>query len=363
MGAPQLALMELFEKFPTEGEAEAWLKKIFWPQGRSCGHCGSTNTIEAPRPIPMPYWCRDCRHYFSLRTGTPLARSKVPLQKWVIAIYLVITRGKGISSCQLARDLKVRQSTAWFMLHRIREAWIKYEDEDDDFDGPVEVDEMYVGGLRRFYSLEKRKEIPPHEAIAEKEIVLGVRDQKTKRVHAEVVPYTSKEVAARFVGKHVKDEATVYADDSRIYIDLPNPRETVNHSAYEYARGEVHINGMESFWSMFKKGYRGVFHKISPKHLNRYLQEFCGRHNTRELGTLSRMATLVVSMRGRSLTYRDLIADNGLPSGSRTKSPRKSLRSSPGEEVRISPVSLGLPLNSPSHGVILDGLTGLPVME
>ena len=114
--------------FPDEETATKWFESQVWPHGRCCGHCGSENTSEVPSGKPMPYWCTDCRKHFSVRTGTAIARSKIPMRKWAIAVYLHVTSLKGVSSMKLHRDLKVTQKTAWFMMHRLREAWTRHSD-------------------------------------------------------------------------------------------------------------------------------------------------------------------------------------------------------------------------------------------
>ena len=146
-----LTLLEVMEMFPTEGAAVEWFESVVWADGRCCGHCGSVNTGEVPNAKPMPYWCSDCRSYFSVRTGTTIARSNVPMRKWAIAIYLCLTSLKSVSSMKLHRDLGVSQKTAWFMLHRIREAWAHDADRSEaiPFSGPVEADETYIGGKAR----------------------------------------------------------------------------------------------------------------------------------------------------------------------------------------------------------------------
>ena len=141
-----LSLVELMDMFPDEDVARVWIESVIWPNGRCCGKCGSTNTRPASHKT-MPYWCTDCRGYFSVKTGTPLASSNIPLRKWAIAIYLCLTSLKSVSSMKLHRDLKVSQKTAWFMLHRIREAWMP-KGGGKPYDGPVEVDETYFGGKR-----------------------------------------------------------------------------------------------------------------------------------------------------------------------------------------------------------------------
>ena len=140
-----MTLIQLMDMFPTEEAATEWFEGVIWPEGRHCPKCGSKRTCNASHR-KMPYWCSDCRSYFSVKTGTAMQASKVPLRKWAIAIYLVMTSLKSVSSMKLQRDIGVSQPTAWFMLHRIREAWAG---SDEPFDGPVEIDETYFGGKRK----------------------------------------------------------------------------------------------------------------------------------------------------------------------------------------------------------------------
>ena len=312
-----ISLIELTEMFPDEASAAAWFEKLVWPEGRHCPHCGSTETTEAPPSKKQPYWCGACRKGFSVRIGTALERSKVPLRKWVFAIYLEMTSLKGVSSMKLHRDLKVTQKTAWFMLHRIREAWSV--ESETLFTGPVEADETYMGGLRKNMSKAKRKSLSGRGAVG-KEAIVGAKDRETNRVVVRHIQHTDGSHIAGFVAKHTALGATVYTDESAAYnpLDVFYDRESVNHSAGEYVRDQAHINGMESFWSMLKRAHKGVYHKLSAKHLQRYVREFAGRHNVRESDTIDQMAAVVAGMVGKRLCYADLIADNGLSSGARS---------------------------------------------
>ena len=311
-----LTIVELTDMFPTEEAAVAWFESVIWPEGeRYCGKCGSVRTRKVPNAKPMPYWCTGCRSYFSVRTGTPIARSNVPLRKWAIAIYLCLTSLKSVSSMKLQRDIGVSQPTAWFMLHRIREAW--GDDDDEPFDGPVEVDETYMGGKRRNMSNAKRKELAgTGRGAVGKTAVVGIKDRATNEVRAEVVTETDAETLQDFVEENTEEDAKVYTDDAAAYKGVEHEHESVRHSVSEYVRGQAHTNGIESFWAMLKRAHGGTFHKISPKHLQRYVSEFAGKHNVRDSGTLAQMRDTVARLVGRNLLYHDLIADNGLSSGS-----------------------------------------------
>ena len=309
-----LTVVELMDMFPTEEAATEWFESIIWPDGRHCPKCGSVRTREASH-AKMPYWCTDCRSYFSVKTGTAMQRSKIPLRKWAIAIYLCLTSLKSVSSMKLQRDIGVSQPTAWFMLHRIREAWA--EDDDTQMDGPVEVDETYFGGERKNMSLSKRKAMNKSHGPVGKTAVVGVKDRDSGEVRAEVVQRTDAATLKGFVREHVEPGSTVYTDDAAAYRGMPEfDHEAVNHSVSEYVRGMAHTNGIESYWAMLKRAHGGTFHKISPKHLQRYVSEFAGKHNVRNSGTLAQMRDTVAGLVGRNLLYRDLIADNGLSSGS-----------------------------------------------
>ena len=309
-----LTIVQMLDMFPTEDAAVAWFESVLWPTERCCGKCGGLRTREVPNAKPMPYWCTDCRSYFSVRTGTPIAHSNVPMRKWAIAIYLCLTSLKSVSSMKLHRDIGVSQPTAWFMLHRIREAWAANNDK--PFGGPVEFDDTYVGGKRRNKSNTERKEAAGRGPV-DMTAVVGAKDRATNQVSAKVVQDTDKATLQGFVADNAEPDAVVFTDDAPAYEGIENPHETVRHSVSEYARGVAHTNGIESFWSMLKRAHKGTFHKISPKHLHRYVSEFAGKHNIRDSGTLDQMCDTVARLVGRNLLHRNLVADNGLSSGAR----------------------------------------------
>jgi len=303
-----ISLMELADRFPTEQAAREWFEGIVWGGERCCGHCGSVRTREASHKT-MPYWCTDCRSYFSVKTGTALESSKLPLRKWAFAVYLYLTNLKGVSSMKLHRDLNVSQKTAWFMLHRLREA---FEHAGPAFDGPVEVDEAYFGGKRKNMSNARRKELEgTGRGPVGKTAVVGMKDRETKQVVARVIDRTDGETLRGFVDAHASEDAKLYTDDASAYSGTDREHETVRHTAREYVRyleGEkIHTNGVESFWSMLKRAHKGTFHRLSAKHLQRYVNEFAGRQNIREMDTLRQMEHLVASLIGQRLLYRELV--------------------------------------------------------
>ena len=226
---------------------------------------------------------------------------------WALAIYILTTGLQGISSMKLHRDLDVTQKTAWHLAHRIREAWDGGNPPlpEDRFDGPVEVDETFV--------VERNKHRPKRLKVGGgtggKVVVAGMKDRATNQVRAAAMPNRARWVLQTFIGNKPQEGATVYTDDYSSYKNLPDyEHEPVNHSVGEYVRGLAHTQGIESMWSMLHRGNKGTCHKMGWKHLNRYVGEFVGRHNQRELDTLAQMTEMVLGMNGKRLRYRDLVA-------------------------------------------------------
>ena len=300
-----ITLPELFRMFPDDETAEAWFIKVRWPDGVFCHECGGFNIHLRKNRKPQPFHCRDCRRDFSVKKGTLMEGSNIGLQKWAIALYLFSTNLKGVSSMKLHRDLGITQKSAWHMAHRIRETW---QDNMFPFPGPVEVDETYVGGKVKNMTNAKRRKWEGTGGT-NKAVVVGAKDRATNQVRAKVVPNTGKRSLQGFVRENVEEGAEVYTDDHGAYRKMGGFRhEAVNHTIGEYVRDQIHTNGVESFWSMFKRGYMGTYHKMSFKHLDRYVGEFAGRHNIRPFHTEAQMEIMAMGFDGKRLRYKDLIA-------------------------------------------------------
>ena len=303
-------------QFPDDATAEAWYVTRRWPDGVSCPHCGSLNVQVGAKHKSQPYRCREkeCAKRFSAKTGTVMEGSKLGFQTWILATWLLSTNLKSVSSMKLHRDLNINQRSAWFLAHRLR---VALSQRGGLFSGPVEVDETYFGGVRKNMPKSKRKNLEGRGAVG-KTAVVGAKDRESNRVSARVVEKTDAETLQGFVAEHAEPQARVFTDDASAYDGLPFNHETVTHSLSEYVRGDVHTNGIESLWSMMKRAHKGTFHKLSPKHLDRYVQEFAARHNLREHDTVAIMGSVADGMGGKRLRYDELIADNGLVSGARS---------------------------------------------
>lgn len=296
--------------FTDKDAAREYLEASRWADGVFCPHCGGTEKckkMEGKKHRPGLYQCGDCRKQFSVTVGTVFERSKVPLNKWLLATFLMASSKKGISAHQLHRTIGVTYKTAWFMFHRIREA-MRNDDPVSfgDGGGTVEVDETFIGHDKAVKPRGSKK----GRGYAHKYKILSLVDRNTGMARSIVVDDLKQSTLLPILQENIAKEAVIYTDEARQYVNLKRDFAThdiVRHGAGEYGRGEVHTNTIEGYFSIFKRGMKGVYQHCGRQHLHRYAAEFEFRYNNRaskETDDTARAAAILKGAEGKRLTYR-----------------------------------------------------------
>ena len=291
--------------FQDADKAREYLEAQRWPTGPYCPHCGEAEdlrALEGKSHRPGLYQCNACRKQFTVTVGTVFERSKVPLNKWLLATYLLSSSKKGMSAHQLHRTLGVTYKTAWFMAHRIREAM--RNDGEPPMGGSgkhVEADETYIGRRKAKDGETFGKRGPSGKNAI---VSLVERGGSVRSFHVESA---NKATVGKILRENVLNASTLHTDESNLYPVTGKrftKHETVRHTAGEYVRGNAYTNTVEGYFSIFKRGMKGVYQHCGEKHLHRYLSEFDFRYSTRAMSDTERAALALVKSEGKRLTYR-----------------------------------------------------------
>ena len=303
--AKTLSIFAFMQMFPTELNATKYIENLLWKGTPTCPHCDSQRSV--PRPERKGYRCKDCRKYYSIKVGTIFEKSKTDLQKWLYAIYLVVTARKGISSLQLSKELDFTQKSAWFLLHRICEVC---NTDRDLLSGIVEIDETYIRGLEKNKHADKKTEGTQGRSTKTKTAVVGLRSRDGK-VKASTMTTINTKTMQTMIDDNVAEDSALCTDEARFYQGVTGYQKlVVNHSAGEFVNGMANTNGIESVWAVLKRGYHGTFHHFSKKHINRYVSEFTFRLNEGNcaIDTIDRINSLARNAVGKQITYKELVA-------------------------------------------------------
>lgn len=275
-------IIQVYKQFPTQEACIKHLELVRWNNEPVCPYCNSKGCT--PMPKELRHKCYNCNMSFSVTVGTIFHKTKVDLQKWFLAISLVLNAKKGLSARQLGRDIEVTKDTAWSMLMRIRKAFVEYG---DLLEGIIECDETFIGGKNKNRHADKKVEGGQGGNGGDKTIVMGTLERGGKVKAQKVSDRTAKTIHG-VVKKNVANGSQLMTDEFKSYngLCLLYGHQVVNHAMKEYVNGACHTNTLEGFWSLLKRGVIGQFHYVSPRYLNNYINEFCFRYNERKNGNV-----------------------------------------------------------------------------
>lgn len=295
------SILDLLKAFPDEATCIAHFEHIRW-EGTPISPFDSTSKVYKTK---TGYMCKNTQKNFNVKTNTIFDNTKLPLQKWFLAIWIVTSHKKGISSLQLGRDLDITQKSAWFMLQRIRNCF--GIENNNELNNEVEADETYVGGKNKNRHSNKKAIASQGRSAKDKTPVVGTVERNGK-LNANVVENVGSSVLTREIIANVKESASLYTDEWLGYKGISKiyDHSIVRHNLGQYVNGRVHTNTIEGFWSLLKRGIFGIYHFTSKKHLQMYVDEFVFRYNTRSTTELNRF-NLLLSNSNNRLTYKELI--------------------------------------------------------
>lgn len=296
------SILDLVKAFPDEQTCINHLETLRW-NGDVVSPFDETSKVYKCKG--NKYRCKNTGKYFNVKTNTIFDNTKLELQKWFLAIYIVTSHKKGISSLQLSRDLNITQKSAWFMLQRIRKCF--GIENNNELDNEVEADETYIGGKNKNRHTDKKIENSQGRSSKDKTPVVGMVEREGK-LNAKAVDNVKAETLSREIINRVKTSAKLYTDEWIGYKGLERvyDHNIVKHNQNEYVNGKIYTNTIEGFWSLLKRGIIGIYHFISKKHLQKYVDEFVFRYNTRNHTIESRFNLLLSNLENR-LTYKTLI--------------------------------------------------------
>lgn len=298
------SLFDLQSAFPTEQACIDHLEELRWGDVVISPFDATSKVYKCKG---NKYRCVNTKKYFNVKTDTLFENTKTPLRKWFMAIWMVTSHKKGISSVQLAKDIEVTQKTAWFMLERIRKCF--GSENNNDLDDVVEVDETYIGGKNKNRHHSKKVKNTQGRSLKDKSAVVGMV-QRQGKVNAHHVSDTKTQTLTDEIIKYVKRTAQLYTDEWLGYNKVADmyAHAYVNHGARQYVNGDTYTNTIEGFWAGLKRGVLGIYHSWSKKHLQDYVDEFVFRYNTRDYSDSQRFNLLLLNA-GVRTTYKELIND------------------------------------------------------